>query len=322
MKKPFGFLMLLVATAFLGCDDGADDNGDTETNEAPTVTLVGEIERDGVYAVEMTDGTDTLLFECTAENGGLITKLAMNGTDMLAVDAMENGNGSTFWTAPQTDWNWPPPAFLNTDTLTPTVDTAEASITLTSAADDRLGIQVIKKFTPDLERFAVVLEYTIVNTGDETVSYAPWEISRVLPGGVTFFPTGDEVNDVDMTPLPVSDIDGISWLDHTAPMDSGDYKYSADGADGWSAHAAGDMVFVKSFNDQPASAKPPGQGEIQLYVKGGEFEEVEQIGAYQEIPVGGQISWTVRWYLRRIPEDAAAATGDQPLVDFVDDLVQ
>ncbi len=314
--------LLSAALVCFGCDDGSQDASDHDDSDSEPreVSLVGDIERDGVYALEMTDGTDTMLFECTAENGGLITTFALNGENMLATDAISNG--STFWPAPQSDWDWPPPAFLDTATLTPIIDTASASVTLTTEADAELGIQVVKKFSPDLDRFAMVLDYTVVNTGDAPVSYAPWEISRVLPGGVTFFPTGDEVNDMDMKPLPVTEEDGISWMDHTRPMASGDYKYNADGARGWLAHAAGDLVFAKSFKDEDHEVKPPGQGEIQLYVKGGEFEEVEQMGAYEEIPVGGQITWTVRWYLRRVPSDASVSVGDQALADFVDNLVK
>jgi hypothetical protein len=180
---------------------------------------------------------------------------------------------------------------------------------------------VVKRFTPDLVNFAITLQYTIINNSAGPVRFAPWEISRVLPGGVTFFPTGSEVNAVDMTQLPVTEVNGISWLDHTVALASGDHKYCADGSRGWLAHAAGDLVFVKSFADEAADLKPPGQGEIQLYVKGGQYEEVEQMGAYQEIPVGGQTVWTVRWYLRPVPSGAAAAPGDPALVDFVDKLV-
>jgi hypothetical protein len=316
---------------FSACDDSAepdqstDNEEDSNSDATPTATLVGDIERDGNYVLELTDGTDTLLFECTAEKGGLITQLALNGINILADESVGNANGygSTFWVAPQTVWNWPPPAVLSTEASTPEVVSATSTITLTSGVDENLNIQVIKKFSPDLARFAIVLEYTIVNTGTEPVSFAPWEISRVLPGGITFFPTGDEVDEVTgMKLLTVTDVDGVSWFDHTAPLSSGDYKYIADGSGGILAHAFEDMIFVKSFEDQPASAKPPEQGEIQLYVKGGSYQEVEQMGAYEEIPVGGQTSWTIRWYLRNLPSDAAVEVGNQPLVDFVNSLVK
>jgi hypothetical protein len=322
MRKRIGLILVLATISAVACDDGARDilgDGDADSDGTPTSTLVGDIERGGNYVLELTDGTDTLLFECTPQSGALITKLSLNGTNILAETAAMNG--STFWVAPQTAWGWPPPAFLDTAAFTPAVDTAAGSITLTSEADANLGIQVAKKFSPDLVNFAIVLEYSIVNTGGVPVSFAPWEISRVLPGGVTFFPTGSEVNTVDMNQLTVTDINGISWLDHTVSIDAGDHKYCADGSRGWLAHAAGDLVFVKSFNDEAAALKPPGQGEIQLYVKGGQYEEVEQMGPYGEIPAGGQTTWTVRWYLRRLPPGGAVSPGNQALVDFVDNLV-
>lgn len=319
------FLLFLSMTVAIACDDEARDmqgdggGGDTDNAGEPIATLIGDIERDGNYVLELTDGTDTLMFECTAEDGGLITTLSLNGTNILAETAALNG--STFWVAPQTTWGWPPPAFLDSAAFAPVVDTTAASITLTSTADPTLGIQVVKRFTPDLVNFAITLQYSIINNSAAAVSFAPWEISRVLPGGVTFFPTGSEVNAVDMSQLTVTEVNGVSWLDHTVAIEAGDHKYCADGSRGWLAHAAGDLVFVKSFADEAAEEKPPGQGEIQLYVKGGQYEEVEQMGAYQEIPAGGQIVWTVRWYLRRVPSGAAVAVGNQALVDFVDNSV-
>ncbi len=301
-----------------GTDSDSDNGGDTSNNTR--AELVGDIERSGNYVLEMTDGTDTILFECTAAQGGLITKAAFNGKNILAEGV--SMNGSTFWLAPQSAWGWPPPAFLDKNDFTPSVEHSSSTIILTSAADPSYNIQVIKKFSPDLSHFAIVLEYSIVNTGSAPVSYAPWEISRVLPGGITFFPSGSEVNSVDMTQMTVSDINGVTWFDHTTDLSGGDYKYCADGARGWLAHTAADIVFVKSFEDQPSSLKPSGQGEIQLYVKGGAYEEVEQMGAYTEIPPGEQVSWTVRWYLRKMPADASMTVGDQPLVDYIDNLVK
>jgi hypothetical protein len=307
-------------TSFGG--DGGDTDADTNSDAAPTSTLVGDIERGGNFALELTDGVDTMLFECTAAQGGLITKLALNGVNFLADSTVGSIYGSTFWVAPQSLWVWPPPTVLDTDAFTPTVDLLTSTVTLTSGVDTDLNFQVIKKFSPDLVRFAIVLEYVIVNTGAAPLSLAPWEITRVFPNGVTFFPTGGEVNAVDMTQLNVTDIGGITWFDHTVPLSSGDYKYCADGRGGLLAHAAQNLVLVKSFQDEPASAKPPGQGEIQLYVKGGAYEEVEQMGAYREIPVGEKATWTVRWYLRNLPSTASIDVGNQGLVDFVNSLVQ
>ncbi len=311
----------------VGIDEGSDgDSNGSDSNVRSEVRRVGDIERDGNFVLELSDNVDTVLFECTAERGGLITKFALNGENILAEEesvSSQNGFGSTFWVAPQTVWDWPPLDALNTDAATSAVDADTGTITLTTSADTEFNFQVVKKFSPDLEHFAVALEYTIVNTGEEPIQFAPWEISRVLPGGITFFPTGSEVDEVvGMKPLTIVDEEGVSWFDHREALTNGDYKYIADGSGGYLAHATQTMLFVKSFEDQPASVKPPGQGEIQLYVKGGMYQEVEQMGAYEEIPVGGEASWKVRWTLQKLPSDAAFDVGAGALVDLAEDLAQ
>jgi hypothetical protein len=97
------------------------------------------------------------------------------------------------------------------------------------------------------------------------------------------------------------------------------YKFHTDGADGWLAHTDGSLVFIKTFNDEPASAAAPEEGEIEIYVNGQQYEEVEAQGPYASIPAGGESTpWNVKWYLRDMPAGASADVGDQALIDFVE----
>lgn len=43
-----------------------------------------------------------------AERGGRIISLKYDGTEVLSQLKMPNMYGSTFWTSPQSEWNWPP----------------------------------------------------------------------------------------------------------------------------------------------------------------------------------------------------------------------
>src|SRR5581483_2233278 len=95
---------------------------------------------------------------------------------------------------------------------------------------------------------------------------------------------------------------------------SGDLgKYVADGAEGWLAQVSGGVLFVKSYPDVPAGAAAPGEADAELYAGAG-YEEIEPQGAYQRLEPGASLSWTVRWYVRALPDPNMASVGNAALV--------
>jgi len=299
-----------------GASQGTQDANVSDINTPlASAELVLPIERNGAYTLELTDGSDTLLFECTAEEGGLITKFMLNDKHLISQLTGSHQYGSTFWPSPQT-WGWPPASSMPNLATTPyqaTVDANSHTIVLESAVQHTVGLQFIKQFSPDLVNMAINLRYTIRNTSDSEVSVAPWEVTRVTPGGVTFFPTGHKVF---QNNLATREAIGMTWFLQPIQGGSGSSKLFADGSDGWIAHATDDMVFIKTFADLPASARAPNEGEIEIYADGSVYQEIENQGAYATIPAGGETHWDLKWFLRPKPVDAEVAIGNQPLVDF------
>ena len=74
-------------------------------------------------------------------------------------------------------------------------------------------------------------------------------------------------------------------------------KVNADGK-GWLAFSANGILFVKKFQDLKPEEPAPAEAEIQVYANPGKtFVEIEEQGAYTTLQPGGEVSWTVRWYL-------------------------
>ncbi len=313
-------LLFGVGIVFLG--RGADasqdpSNGNIGECNIPSAMaeLVLPIERDGAYVLELTDGTDTLLFECIAEEGGLITKFMLNDKHLISQLTPGNQYGSTFWPSPQ-NWAWPPSSsmpYLASRPYQATVDANSHAIVLTSGIQRDMGLQFIKRFSPDLVNMAIDIRYTLRNISNDPVSVAPWEITRVTPGGVTFFPTGHKVF---KSNLATKDAVGLTWFLQPTQGASGDAKLYADGSDGWIAHATPDLVFIKTFADLPPAVRAPGEGEIEIYANASTYQEIEQQGAYQTIQPGGEFHWDLKWFLRPLPADAEPVIGNQPLADF------
>jgi hypothetical protein len=245
-----------------------------------------------------------LRFEVDPRLGGRITSFRLGALDVLAgPDVSPNNWGSTFWTSPQSDWGWPPPAEF--DEIDYVASVAEEVLVLEGPKNPALGLALSKRFSPHGNGKAIVIEYRIHNRSDVSRTVAPWEISRVREKGLTFFPMGASSSGT----LAVEAQDGVIWYLHD-PSVLGDpgKKHFADGTGGYIAHVAGELLFVKSFKDVGPDAQAPGEGEIEIYAND-RYVEVEVQGPYTRIEPGSALSWTVIWQLCRLPASLHVTPG-------------
>jgi hypothetical protein len=255
-------------------------------------------------------------------NGARITALRVGGATggNLLADSTVTGQadnwGSTFWPSPQT-WPWPPTdaGSINAINTLPYAVTSDATtLTLTSSVNASVPkLQVVKKFTPDVAKEAIVIDYTVINGGTAPVTTAPWEVTRVAPGGITFYPAASPPY-TQATPLLKTTVAaGATWYLHD-PSDMTLYKLFGDGKDGWLAHADGDLLLIKTFSDIPSGAAAKNEAEIEIYAAP-KYVEMENQGAVATLAAGQSLHWTVRWYARKL--SAPAAVGSADLVAYV-----
>ncbi len=293
---------------------------------SPTLELKGPVERGGELVLEFGDTYVSI----RPSLGGRVTSLRQAGTEILAGPAIHPDNwGSTYWTSPQSDWDWPPVAAIDNEPYQATV--TGPSVSLSSAPADvgeEVGgknVTVQKRFTADLVREAIDVEYTLTNVGSSAISLASWEISRVPGGGLTFYPTGDQ----ELTPiapheaLPVTHLNQITWFDGASFSTGQNSKLNADGKGGWLAHVAGGVLFLKTFTDLPVSSQVPGEGEVEIYAHGtGSYVEVENQGPAVTIQPGASSTYGVTWLVRKVPAGVTVAVGSDTLVSFVESLLE
>ncbi|MEO6079532.1 MAG: hypothetical protein ABIQ86_07125 [Steroidobacteraceae bacterium] len=281
----------------------ADDNrGRSRT----TASLVLPIERSGHYVLEF----DNILFDVVPAGGKIVT-FSIDGHNMLAHTDPLNF-GSTLWSSPQADWNWPPQRAIDSEPYT--VSVTGNMITMTSAVTTTVPrISVIKKFTPNLAKHAIDIEYTIRNEDTVVRNLAIWEVTRVAAGGLTFFPiVGAHSGRAGNTLEPSVVRGGYAWLD-LASNPPGNKKLYADGGSTFLAHTDGKRLFVKTWADVPASAQAPAHGEVEFY-DGDSYVELENQGRYGAVPAGQSISYKVRWLLLNLPAGADRIAQDPELL--------
>jgi hypothetical protein len=264
------------------------------------------------------------VFAVDAATAGRIAAFSLAGKNVLtAAKGPEDNNwGSTFWPSPQSAWNWPPPAEIDPGPYAARVQ--GTSLVLASPTFPGLGLAVTKRFSVDPDKAMVKVEYGIVNKGTEPCSTAPWEITRVAAGGLTFFPMGEgEPRRGPQELLRLQMHAGVAWLASVRVPAGPDQKVFADGHEGWIAHVAGDLLLVKAFSDISPAQAAPGEAEIELYTDPGRtYVEVENQGAYVSLPPGAASTWPVRWFLRTLDPSVAPQPGNAELLAIVRGLVK
>ena len=243
-----------------------------------------------------------------AGKGGKILSLKYDDQEVISQSRFPESFGSTFWTSPQKEWNWPPvPEF---DKQAYTVEEKDGHLIMTSPVSNRLGFRIRKAFATDEKDGAFVITYSIINESNDTRKVAPWEITRVTnDGGVIFFEAVDSIWPAGLMNFETTN--GASWYQPDEANEN--RKINADGA-GWLAYANNGLLLVKKFDDLKPGDPAPNEAEVQVYVNRGKtYIELESQGAYTTLQPKEELNWTVRWYLKPIKE----ATPSKELLKLV-----
>ena len=276
-----------------------------------------QVSAQGIKALEndqysITTGDVTLTVD--AAKGAKILSFQYNGKEVLSQNQRPNAFGSTFWTSPQVEWNWPPvPEY---DSRPYKAEQKGGALVLTGQTSEKFKYHITKEFKTDPADGAIVVTYSITNDAAVERKVAPWEISRVNNGGVIFFDAPSET----ITPqglMPFSFEYGATWYECDEAR--ANRKINADGT-GWYAYANDGLLFVKCFPDLGPTCPAPKEAEIQVYVNAGKtYIELEAQGRYTSLKPGESVSWTSRWYL--LPQDTDN-TPSQALYDLAKTVVK
>lgn len=303
-----------------GASGGSGGSGGT------AASLVLPIVRGDVDVLEF----GGLSFAVSPSKGARIVSFKLDGDELLT-DTTANPNfyGSTMWTSPASDWVVPgtfvPPPVVDSNAYTTNVS-ADGVITATSGPSTANNKQFVvsKVFHADLAHQAVVIDYGLENTGAAPFRLSHWEVTRVFPNGLMFFPTGATPKlDFLKQPVQVQQAGGYTWYDNTThKMGQGESKGGTDSPGGFIAqvapHQAGDLLFIKAFSPVASASAPPDHYPIEFYCNDPHtYVELEDHSAYDEIAPGATYTRTVTWYLRRLPSGTDRSAGSAALIAAV-----
>ena len=274
------------------------------------MSALADENENNVFTLQSADALMTI----DIAKGGKILSLKYKEQEVISQSRFPESFGSTFWTSPQKEWNWPPvPEF---DKQAYTVKQRDSHLVITSPVSQRLGMSVGKDFSVDPKDYAFVITYSIKNEGSEPRRVAPWEITRVPNNnGLIFFNAVDSIWPAGLMTFETAH--NAAWYKtDEAPQNR---KVNADGR-GWLAYCADGLLLVKKFQDLKADEPAPGEAEIQVYVnRGKSYIELESQGAYTLLQPGEELKWTVRWYLKPVDKTAEPS---KSLMETVQKLVK
>lgn len=261
-----------------------------------------------------------LRFGVDARNGGRIVSFARDGEEILTPASVHAENyGSTLWDSPQTTWNWPPRAVLD---QRPYSVRQDGDVLELESGVDPCGLQFVKRFRADLTARRIEIEYLIRNCSVQSISVAPWEVTRTR-GGLSFFPyevtEGLPSNDLH----PIVKHDGICWYPFAPAVLELGRKLFALGREGWLAHVGERqrLLFLKTFPVTPPDQLAPGQGAVEIWGHDRAlYVELENHGPYVNLAPEQQLSYRVHWYLEPLPADLRLGVGDPALVAFAREI--
>lgn len=259
-------LLSLLLVFVLGCIS-------TQATE-PVISSLGESK----YCIK----TGDLSLTIDAAGGAKIRSFKYKDAEVISQSFLRESFGSTFWTSPQKEWNWPPVAEY--DKLPYTVEKTSTSLVMTSQLSTKYKYRIRKEFKTDEQDHAIVITYSITNESDETRSVAPWEITRVPNEGMIFF-DAPAVVPADLISLTQQ----YKTLWYQTDAREANRKINANGK-GWLAYTTNGLLLVKKFPDLDASQAAPGES----------------------------LSYTVRWYLMPANSDP---TPSRQLISKVRSLI-
>ena len=248
--------------------------------------------------------------------GGRILSFSRDTKEFLS-DKNINPNlyGSTFWPAPQSIWNWPPPIML--DEAEYNTQNNNNKLILISPADDILNIFFKKEFI--LTNNYLEINYIIKNISVKNIKVAPWEVTRVTKGGIAFFPKGfNKVwgNNIDL--MKIKEENNIIWYKSELIKYPDHTKLFNNGKEGWLAYVQDDYIFIKQFEEILPKYIAPGEDGIEIYANPTDnYIELENIGKYEQIMPGNEIKYNVKWYIEKIDDNISVYAGNMDLVKLV-----
>lgn len=217
-----------------------------------------------------------------------------------------NFGGDKLWTAPQSDWVWPPDP--DQDGRPHRLELRRDGVRLTSPVSERFGTRFVREIRLRPERAEVEFRNVLRNEGKVPRRMAVWQVTQVDDPAWTML----RPNPAGRNTRGWHDYDAIANKTPDVHTTAGDYlvirraptvfrKYGSDHPSGtiWGRMAGGILEMSAAFD--PKAEYPDQNSMQQIYVNGDplKYAELELAGPLTDLAPGKSTRFDVRWRLKR-----------------------
>jgi hypothetical protein len=181
------------------------------------------------------------------------------------------------------------------------------------------GGELTKRYRLDAARRAVEVTYTLVNTTADSARPAASDAHRVASGaGLTFFPGEQRLLPGSTLKLNVGQ--PVVWFAHEQSREPKLVEAFVPAAASWVATVNDGLLLIKTFGEVVKatvvvrSAYDP-ETKQRAWVELGERTSFE-------LPPGASATWSIRWFVRKLPDTIAVKPGNPELLGFVKGVIE
>lgn len=287
------------------------------TSEEQNEETIKKLEN-GHFSIQHND----LSFVIDPTAGGRILSAKVGEGELLLQkrDSLVNW-GSTFWSAPQSVWNWPPPAAISVGKYRSEV--IGDMLVMESEVDEMYKFSVRKTMELNPAKNGLKIQYEITNAADSVQSMGPWEVTCVPGGGSVFFPIGQSLDYAENN-LEFDQKEDIAWFTYDPDRLKEWQKLFNNVSEGWLTFIDDNgLLFIKSFEKIPSDKLAPEQGNVEVFInKPLKYIELENHGRYTRLEPGESFTYSVYWYLSQLPKGINANEYSEELIKHVRDMIQ
>jgi hypothetical protein len=229
--------------------------------------------------------------------GGRISSLTFGGVEILNTSRDSNNLqwGSTAWSSPQADWNWPPVAAFDSEPFQ-VMRVDDNSILLEGPKDPETHLRMRKRFRLGPES-DIGLTYWLTNEGVSSINVSLWENTRLPYAGHFKFKADSIRGSLDTLPVTYQDSIYTIYADnrHVKPQ-----KVFADMPTTTASYHHKGIVLTKHNLANAYYRVAPAQGPLEIYLDPpAEFVEFELQGDYRLIGPGDSNNLRTKWVISR-----------------------
>jgi hypothetical protein len=213
--------------------------------------------------------------------------------------------GHRLWHAPEDPVRtyWP-------DNVPVQVEAHDGFVRFIQPLEETTGIVKEMDIALHPDKALVRITHRLINRNLWAVSFAPWALSVMAPGGVGVIPLPprgshpkDLLSSSSLTLWPYTDMSDVRWtwgekfiLLRQEPGNAKPQKIGAFVPDGWVAYARRGHLFVKQFDVDAGAAYPDRNSTVELFTNG-DMLEVETLGPLTSLAPGSSVTHTEVWSL-------------------------